>query len=477
MTATTSAQKLSLFALTGMVVGSMVGSGIFSLPRTFGTATGPFGAILAWCIAGGGMYTMARVFQSLAERKPGLDAGVYAYAKEGFGDYPGFLSALGYWMGSCIGNVSYWVLIKSTLGAFFPVFGDGNTVIAIVVASIGIWLFHFMILRGVQQAAAINTIVTIAKIVPILIFIVILILAFKADLFRANFWGGEGMPDTGLFEQIRATMLVTVFVFLGIEGASVYSRYAKERSDVGAATIMGFLVVTSLMVLVTMLPYAVLPRAEIADMRQPSMATVLEAVVGHWGAVFVSIGLLVSVLGAYLAWSLICAEVLSAAGRTRDMPRVFGTENANKVPAAALWLTNIVVQLFVISTYWSRDAFSLMLNLTSVMNLIPFFLVAAYGLLLVKRGETYEKSAGEHRRDLIFTGIAVIYTLFLIYAAGMKYLLLSALLYVPGTALYVWARVQQKARIFAPWEWVIFIVAAIGAAVGIHGLATGYITI
>ncbi|MCA1410949.1 amino acid permease [Bradyrhizobium sp. NBAIM20] len=477
MTATTSAQKLSLFALTGMVVGSMVGSGIFSLPRTFGTATGPFGAILAWCIAGGGMYTMARVFQSLAERKPGLDAGVYAYAKEGFGDYPGFLSALGYWMGSCIGNVSYWVLIKSTLGAFFPVFGDGNTVIAIVVASIGIWLFHFMILRGVQQAAAINTIVTIAKIVPILIFIAILIFAFKADLFRVNFWGGEGMPDKGLFEQIRATMLVTVFVFLGIEGASVYSRYAKERSDVGAATIMGFLVVTSLMVLVTLLPYAVLPRAEIADMRQPSMATVLEAVVGHWGAVFVSIGLLVSVLGAYLAWSLICAEVLSAAGRTRDMPRVFGTENANKVPAAALWLTNIVVQLFVISTYWSRDAFSLMLNLTSVMNLIPFFLVAAYGLLLVKRGETYEKSAGEHRRDLIFTGIAVIYTLFLIYAAGMKYLLLSALLYVPGTALYVWARVQQKARIFAPVEWGIFIVAAIGAAVGIHGLATGYITI
>ncbi|MVT52981.1 amino acid permease [Bradyrhizobium yuanmingense] len=477
MTATTSAQKLSLFALTGMVVGSMVGSGIFSLPRTFGTATGPFGAILAWCIAGGGMYTMARVFQSLAERKPGLDAGVYAYAKEGFGDYPGFLSALGYWMGSCIGNVSYWVLIKSTLGAFFPVFGDGNTVIAIVVASIGIWLFHFMILRGVQQAAAINTIVTIAKIVPILIFIAILIFAFKADLFRANFWGGEGMPDKGLFEQIRATMLVTVFVFLGIEGASVYSRYAKERSDVGAATIMGFLVVTSLMVLVTMLPYAVLPRAEIADMRQPSMASVLEAVVGHWGAVFVSIGLLVSVLGAYLAWSLICAEVLSAAGRTRDMPRVFGTENANKVPAAALWLTNIVVQLFVISTYWSRDAFSLMLNLTSVMNLIPFFLVAAYGLLLVKRGETYEKSPAERRRDLIFTGIAVIYTLFLIYAAGTKYLLLSALLYVPGTALYVWARVQQKARIFAPVEWGIFIVAAIGAAVGIHGLATGYITI
>lgn len=470
-------QKLSLFALTGMVVGSMVGSGIFSLPRTFGNATGPFGAMIAWVIAAGGMYTLARVFQALAERKPDLDAGVYAYAKAGFGDYPGFLSALGYWIGSCIGNVSYWVLIKSTLGAFFPVFGDGNTVAAILVASVGIWLFHFMILRGVQQAAFINTVVTIAKIVPILVFILIVFVSFKVDLFRANFWGGQGMPETSLFEQVRATMLVTVFVFLGIEGASVYSRYAKKRSDVGAATIMGFVGVTTLMVLVTMLPYAVLPRAEIADMRQPSMATVLEAVVGPWGAVFVSVGLLVSVLGAYLAWSLICAEVLSAAGRTKDMPKVFGTENENKVPAAALWLTNIVVQLFVISTYWSNDAFSLMLNLTSVMALIPFFLVAAYALLLVRRGETYQDRPQERKRDMIFAAIAVTYTLFLIYAAGMKFLVLSAILYGPGTVLYIWARREQGKTTFTPIEWGIFAVAMIGCAIGIHGLATGYITV
>jgi len=477
MTTAPAIRKLSLFALTGMVVGSMVGSGIFSLPRTFGIATGPFGAIIAWCIAAGGMYTLARTFQFLAERKPDLDAGVYAYAKTGFGDYPGFLSALGYWIGSCIGNVSYWVLIKSTLGAFFPIFGEGNTVVAIVVASIGIWLFHFLILRGVQQAAFINTIVTIAKIVPILIFIFILLFSFKAELFQTNFWGGTGMPDKSLLEQVQATMLVTVFVFLGIEGASVYSRYAQERSHVGVATVVGFLGVTTLMVLVTMLPYAVLQRADIADMRQPSMASVLEAIVGHWGAVFVSIGLLVSVLGAYLAWSLICAEVLSAAGRTRDMPALFGTENANKVPAAALWLTNIVVQLFVISTYWSYDAFSLMLNLTSVMALIPFFLVAAYGVLMNWRGETYETRPQERTRDLIFASIAVLYTLFLIYSAGMKFLLLSCVLYGPGTVLYFWARLERKAKVFTPIEWVIFATAAIGAVIGIYGLVTGYITI
>ena len=471
-----STQKLSLFALTMMVVGGMVGAGIFSLPRTFAGATGPIGAVIAWLIAGTGMYMLARVFQALAQRKPDLDAGVFAYAKAGFGDYPGFLSAFGYWIGSCIGNVSYWVLIKSTLGAFFPVFGDGNTAVAIIVASLGIWLFHFMILRGTQQAAVINSIVTVAKVVPILVFILILFFAFKLDLFSANLYGGD--LTGSVFEQVRATMLVTVFVFLGIEGASVYSRFARERADVGRATILGFIIVTSLMVLVTLLPYAVLQRAEIAGMRQPSMALVLEAVVGRWGAVFVSLGLLISVLGAYLAWSLICAEVLFTAAKTKDMPAVFARENANKVPSTALWATNIVVQAIVITTYWSRDAFSLMLNLTSAMSLIPFLFVAAYGLQLTGRGETYDVRPRERRRDLIIAAIATVYTIFLLYAGGLKFILLSAVLYAPGTALYFWTRREQGKPVFTrTWDWIIFIAAVIGAVIGIYWLATGYITI
>jgi arginine:ornithine antiporter / lysine permease len=465
-------QKMSRLQLTAMVVGGMVGAGIFSLPRTFANATGPVGAAIAWLVAGIGMYTLARVFQSLAERKPKLDAGVFVYAKEGFGDYPGFLSAFGYWIGSCIGNTSYWVLIKSTLGAFFPVFGDGNTIVAIVVASIGIWLFHFLILRGVKQAAFINTVVTFAKVIPILVFIVILIFVFKFGTFHLNIQSAA--EEGGLIQQIRATMLVTVFVFIGIEGASVYSRYAKERSDVGRATIMGFCGVTALMVLVSMLPFAVLPRGDVAGMRQPSMAAVLESVVGPWGGIFVSIGLIVSVLGAYLAWSLICAEVMFAAARNRDMPAIFARENANNVPANALWITNIVVQLLVASTYFSRDAFTLMLNLTSSMSLIPYLFVAAYGWMVSNRGESYEARPEERKRDLVLASIAVVYTLFMIVAGGLKFILLSAILYAPGTVLYVIARRERKLPVFkSVSDWVIFTVAAVAAIVGVVALAKG----
>jgi arginine:ornithine antiporter/lysine permease len=475
--ASDSSGKLSLFALTAMVVGSMVGAGIFNLPGRFGAATGPFGAMVAWAIAGTGMYMLARVFQALAEKKPDIDSGVFAYAKAGFGNYMGFLSAFGYWLGSCLGNVFYWVLIGSTLGRFFPeIFGDGSSATAIIVSLIGIWAFHFMILRGVEQAAFINTIVTIAKIVPILVFILALIFAFNYAQFSENFFGGVDMPAKPLIAQVRDTMLITVFVFLGIEGASVYSRFAKERSDVGTATILGFVGVTGLMVAVTLLPYAAMPQSAIAAVQQPSLAGVLEAVVGHWGAVFISIGVLVSVLGAYLAWSLICAEVLFAAAKSEDMPKLFAAQNSNRVPANALWLTNIVVSLFVISTYWSRDAFNFMLDMTSVTALLPYLLVAGYGILIARRGEGYETTPHQRGRDQFFAWIAAIYTIFMFIAAGPKYVLLVAVLFVPGTILYFWARREKNLQLFTPVELIVFAVTVIAGLIGFFGLVTGTIT-
>src|SRR4051794_25234559 len=167
------AAKLTLVTLTTMVVGSMVGAGVFSLPRRFAQETGVAGALIAWVIAGTGMLMLALVFQSLAVRKPDLDAGVYAYAKAGFGEYLGFFAAFGYWASACVGNVTYWVLIMSTIGAIAPALGDGDTVLAVALSSIGLWGFFLLIRRGITEATAINRIVTVAKVIPILVFVVL----------------------------------------------------------------------------------------------------------------------------------------------------------------------------------------------------------------------------------------------------------------------------------------------------------------
>ena len=130
-TPTTAVAKMSVPTLTAMVVGGMVGAGVFSLPARFGVATGILGSLIAWAIAGTGMLMLAFVFQNLAIRKPELDSGVFIYAKAGFGDYAGFNSAIGFWASSVAGNCFYWVFIGATLGAFFDSFGDGDTVLAV----------------------------------------------------------------------------------------------------------------------------------------------------------------------------------------------------------------------------------------------------------------------------------------------------------------------------------------------------------
>src|SRR3954471_5925431 len=125
------------------------------------------------------MLMLAYVFQNLAVRKPRLDAGVFAYAKAGFGDYIGFNSAFGYWASACVGNTFYWVFIMTTIGRLFPALGKGDTILAVAISSVAIWTFHSLIARGVKEATTINRIVTVAKIVPIVVFIVLVAVYFS----------------------------------------------------------------------------------------------------------------------------------------------------------------------------------------------------------------------------------------------------------------------------------------------------------
>ncbi len=466
--------KLTFWTMTAMVVGSMVGAGVFSLPRRFAQETGVAGALIAWLIAGTGMLLLAFVFQSLAMRRPDLDAGVYAYAKAGFGEYLGFFSAFGYWASACVGNVTYWVLIMSTLGALIPALGEGDTLLAVALSSVGLWGFFLLIRQGIKEATAINRIVTVAKLVPIIVFIILALFYLNPSVFAAN-WAGADYAGS-LFQQVKGTMLATVFVFLGVEGASVYSRHAKRREDVGRATILGFLSVFAIFASVTIVSYGILPMADIAQLRQPSMAGVLEAAVGPWGQWFVSVGLIISVLGAYLAWTLMAAEVLFVAAKDRDMPRFLRRATGDDVPVNALILSTSLSQLFLIVTLFSDDAFNLALDLTSALTLIPFLLAAGYALKIAIRPDA--GTVGPSTTTVtVISALAVFYTAFLLFAAGLRFLLLSFVIYAPATILFAMTRREQGRRVFSPAELVIFAVSVVGAVIGVIALASGRIAL
>ncbi|WP_116828736.1 arginine-ornithine antiporter [Pseudomonas syringae] len=469
--------KLRLGALVALVVGSMIGGGIFSLPQNMAASAEVGAVLIGWAITAIGMLTLAFVFQTLANRKPDLDGGVYAYAKAGFGDYMGFSSAWGYWISAWLGNVGYFVLLFSTLGYFFPVFGEGNTLAAVIGASVLLWGVHFLVLRGIQEAAFINLVTTVAKVVPLILFVLIAVFAFKLDIFTTDIWGLK-KPDMGsVMNQVRHMMLVTVWVFIGIEGASIFSARARKRSDVGKATVIGFITVLLLLVLVNVLSLGVMTQPELAKLQNPSMAAVLEYIVGPWGAALISVGLIISLLGALLSWVLLCAEIMFAAAKDHTMPEFLSRENANHVPANALWLTNAMVQVFLIITLFSSSTYLSLIYLATSMILIPYLWSAAYALRLAIRGEGYENARRERRKDLFIAAVALLYAIWLIYAGGVKYLLLSALLYAPGVILFAKAKLEAKKPVFTHLENMMFVAVLIGALIAAYGLYDGFLTL
>jgi len=480
--------NLGVFALVALVVGSMIGGGVFSLPQNMAASASAGAILIGWIITGIGMLALALVYQRLALRKPELDAGPYAYARAGFGNFVGFNSAWGYWLSAWLGNVSYAVLIFGTLGYFFPMFGSGNTWQAIVGASVILWLIHGLIVLGVRQAAIVNIVTTIAKLVPIFIFIVAVLIAFKGTIFTADFWGAmsqamtadanqaDGQGLGSVLDQVRSTMLVTLWVFIGIEGASVVSARAKRRRDIGRATIVGFLLALGVYMAVSLLSLGVMRQPELAGLPDTaSMADVLRYVAGDWGEWAIRLGLMVSVGGAFLSWTLFAAEIPHVAAHEGIMPKLLERQNRRGSPVASLWVTNCLVQLFLIVTLVSESTYTALFYIASTAILVPYVFSGAYAVkvALTEKSERAGAGAGP---DIAIGLVATIYGCWLVYAAGLAYLLMVALLYVPGIIFYVIARREARQRPFTSVEAVLALVLVAAALWAAWQMWTGAIS-
>ena len=441
-------KKLGLGALTALVLSSMLGAGVFSLPQNMAAVAGPAALLIGWLITGVGILFLSLAMLLLSRLKPDLDGGIFTYARAGFGELMGFCSAWGYWLCAVIANVSYLVIVFSALSFFTDkpghvVFGDGNTWQAMVGSSVLLWLVHWLVLRGVQTAASINILATLGKLVPLLLFVVLAALAFNYDRFHFDFNGLQlGRP---LWQQIKETMLITLWVFIGVEGAVVVSARARNKRDVGRATLLAVLAALLVYLLVTLLSLGVVPRAELAQMRNPSMAGLMTLLLGNWGDAVIAGGLIVSVCGAYLSWTIMAAEVPFLAAQQGAFPRSIARQNRHNSPAASLWLTNGSVQICLILIAVTGADYNTLLTIASEMILVPYLLV---GLYLVKVAREQQQPVA------LFTGVgASVYGIWLLYASGPLHLLLSVVLYAPGLLLFLYARRGNRAdRALNPLE-------------------------
>ena len=434
--------KIGLVSLTALVLSSMIGSGIFSLPQNMAAVASAEALLAGWAITGFGIIFLGLSFFFLSRLRPDLDGGIYTYAREGFGDFIGGLAAWGYWLCTSIGSVSYLVVAFSGFGLFFDseqftIFGDGTSLVSILSASLVVWLIHILIAKGVKEAAYVNLIATIVKVLPLIIFIVLAITFFSPTQFMQDFHGESlQMP---LLDQIKSTMLITLWVFVGVEGATVLSAHAKKKNDVGIATILGIFIALVLYVAITALSLGILPREVIAAMPNPSMTGIMEHMIGTSGKILITFCLIVSVLASYMSWTMFSAEVMYQASQTQVFPRFLNKKNENDTPISSLWFTNIVIQIILVLVFFTSKGYDVLIQLATTMILVPYFLVGTYLLRLVFNigAAWYIKLAGI---------IATLYGFWLVYAAGIEYLLFSVILYTPGAILFFYTRYQKSGK-------------------------------
>lgn len=404
----------------------------------------------------------------ISRLRPELDGGIYTYAREGFGDLVGFLSAWGYWLCATIGSVGYLVVAFEGIGLFTDnpnriIFAQGNTIFAFLGSSLVVWLVHWLITRGVKEAAFLNLLATFVKAFPLVLFIVLAAWFFSPETFNHDIQATN--LNHSITDQVKNTMLITLWVFVGVEGAAVLSAHAKKRSDVGLATVLGIVIALILYVAITVLSLGILPREMIANMPNPSMAGLLEHMIGSSGKIIITACLIVSVLASYISWTMYSAEVPYRGAQNGAFPKILNKINENDTPINSLWFTNLVVQFCLVLVLMTGKSYNALLLISTSIILVPYFLIGAYLLKLSiqQNSAWYIKLTGL---------LASIYGVWILYAAGLDYLLLSILLYVPGIGIYLYSRYQHQGKLhFNQKEKALLLFIAIAFMLAIYNSA------
>jgi len=235
-------QGVGVIMMAAFAIGGTLASGVFYLPGNMAFAGGieggvfGLGMLIGWIVCGLGIFALVLSYYAMSVSKPEMKSGLYTYSKAGFGEYVGFNVAWGYWASALLAQVSFCIALFTGLGQFVPAFEGGTTAAAIICASILIWAFVLLISMGVRAAMVVNFGVVVAKIIPILTLIVVIIFGmhFKLSVFLDNLTGGADAAP--LFDQVKATMMFTVWVFVGFEAAIVASGRSKDAKTAGKGT-------------------------------------------------------------------------------------------------------------------------------------------------------------------------------------------------------------------------------------------------
>lgn len=427
---TTSKRQLGLVMATALVLGNMVGSGIFLLPASLA----PYGgySLIGWLISATGALLLAGVFYRLSRRAPRA-GGPYAYSREAFGDCIGFLVAWMYWLSTVGGLAAIAVAFASYLSTFFPVVG-AHPLFGALAALAAIWVLTAVNMAGIRSAGVVQVLTTILKLLPLLALALFGFAHFDPHLLVPG-------PHAGSpWSAINFCVAATLFAFLGVECASIPAGHVRDPDrTIPRATLLGTAIAAALYIACTAAVMGLLPAAELAHSEAP-FADAGRLLWGGWAEWLIAGAAAISCFGALNGWTLIAGQFPQAVARDGLFPGIFARESRRGTPVAALLIAAVIASVLVLANYTRGmiAMFTFIALLTALGSIVSYLFSAMADVALAHRS-----GRAVPKLNLVLAFAAFAFLMWAVIGSGEAAVYWNFVLLALGVPLYVWKMVRR----------------------------------
>tara|TARA_R110000787_G_scaffold6697_9_gene23295 strand:- start:13726 stop:15033 length:1308 start_codon:yes stop_codon:yes gene_type:complete len=421
-------KKIGLITTTSLVVGNMIGAGIFLLPATIAQ----YGSIslLGWIFTAIGALILAKIFSNFSKIIVNKSGGPYTYSKEGFGDFIGFLVAWGYWISIWVSNAGLAIAIIAGLSVFFPSL-NSNPLISVIVGLSFIWFFTWINSRGVKESGRVQVVTTVLKLLPLVFIIIVGAFMFSLDNFPAF-----NLTEESDFATFPVVAALTLYAFLGIESATVPAENVENpEKTVPRATMLGTVIVTLVYILGTVVLFGLIPVEELKTSNTP-FADAGEIIGGKYTGYFVAAGAVVSAVGCLNGWVMLSGQLPMSAAKDTMFPRIFKKENKKGVPVLGIIIGSILTSIVLIIGMSDGlvDQFEFVVNLTVLACLIPYLFVSASYIITLIEKKSHPNS---FLKTFILGSLGFTYSLWAIFGSGSEVVFYGLILLLLGVPFYL----------------------------------------
>ncbi|USQ84135.1 amino acid permease [Streptomyces phaeoluteigriseus] len=427
-----------LTAATALVMGNIIGGGIFALPA----AVAPYGTVslLAFVVLSVAALLLALLFGRLARRSP-VTGGLYVYPRDAFGPFAGFLSAWSYWTMCWVSIAALAVAVVGYVDVLIPLHGDHA--LEAVVALTALWLPTAANFAGTRWVGGVQIVSTVLKFVPLLVVATVGLFFVDADNFGPFNASGNSVPGA-----LAASAALLLYSFLGVESAAVSAGEVDDpERTVGRASVLGTLGAALVYLLGTVAVFGLVPHDRLVDSGAPFADAVNAIAGGTWGGTAISLVAVASILGCLNGWILLAAQMPYAAARDGLFPRPFARVGKGGVPGFGVWAVAVLgtVLIGLNFTAGPETTFRVLVLITTFTGCVPYLLSAAAQLYWLARGTRARVRPAGLARDLVVAALSFGFSFWLIAGAGYAAVYQGVLFLFAGIPVYVWLRGRREA--------------------------------